>query len=113
MTVHDVQIACAQPLQGSLHAVAHPFCGIVELAAGDAPDFCEDVVGFARVRGRAGVERGAEQGFGGAVVGRGVEGADAEVEGAADDGGGGDGGDGGVVLGVEGCGAADERGEGG
>lgn len=95
-----------ESLQTALDAVPHPLSRIVELAAADAPDFREDVVGGAGVRG-AGGEGGAEERLRGAVVGGGVEGADGEVEGAADDGGAGDGGDVRVVLVVEGCGAAD------
>jgi hypothetical protein len=61
-----------------------------------------------RVSGRDCGESSAEEGFRGAVVGRGIEGADAEVEGAPDDGVGGEGVGVGVVLVIEGCGAADE-----
>ena len=65
------------------------------------------MVGGTRVGRGCGQEGGTEEGLGRPVVGRGVEGADAEIEGASDYLGGGDGVDVGVVLGVEGCGAAD------
>ena len=44
------------------------------------------MVGCGRDRGHELVEGGAEEGFGGAIVRRGVEGGDAEGEGARDDG---------------------------
>lgn len=65
----------------------HPGGRVVELGAADAADFGEEDVGGARVVGaHAGRGEGiAEELFGGAVVGGGVEGADAEGEGALDD----------------------------
>jgi len=62
-------------------------------------------------RGGWGGEGGAEDGFGGAVVGGGVEGGDTGGEGAVDEQSGREGEGVGVVLVVEGCGAEDERGE--
>lgn len=109
MAVYDVQIRGVQTLQAALHGIAHPRGAVIKLGGADAPDLREEEVGRARVRGCDGGcgEGGTEEGFGGSVVGRGVEGSHALVERAGDDLRGGEREGVGVVLIVEGRGAAD------
>lgn len=102
-----------EPLQGALDREAHPFGAVVEFRRSDPANFCDDAVAGARVLPEDGgrVQGLPEELLRGPVVRRGVEGADAKVEGALDDGIRWDQVGRGIVEIVEGRGAADERGE--
>lgn len=107
MAVHHIEVLRLQALQTARDALPHPRGRVVELITRDAADFCEEEVLLARDVGadERRVEGGAEDFFGRAVVGGGVEGADAVLEGLLDEAGGVEFVGVGVVLVVECCGA--------
>jgi len=115
MEVHDIQIVRLQPPERARNAVPYPVSRVIERVPVDAPAFREDeVVGPLEFReDRVGrderrMQCGSEDFFGGAVVGRRVEGADAFLERGADDGGWAEGVGVRVKLVVECCCAEDE-----
>lgn len=86
MAVHDVEVVGVQPLQAALDRVPHPLRRVIEFGAANAAALGYDEVRAARVvlaNGRCG-ESSPKEFFGRAIVWGGVEGADAEVEGARD-----------------------------
>lgn len=96
-----------------LDALPYPGGGVVEGGGGYTADLCgQKVAGTGKVREGGGMGEGRPKNcFSWAVVGRGVEGEDARVEGTLDDGEGGEAFGGGVVLVVEGGGAEDKGGD--
>jgi hypothetical protein len=82
VAVYQVQVVGVQALQTPVHAFAHPGCGVIKFFGLDAPHFREDQV---RVAGKCLAHEGRRQRFAekllrGAIVGGGVEGADAMCE---------------------------------
>nr|POF04119.1 hypothetical protein CFP56_21874 [Quercus suber] len=110
VAVDQVEVRALETVQAARHALAHPGAGVVEGVVADAADLGdeEDVVAGEVGVDEVGVEGGAEDLLGGAVVGGGVESAHAELERLLDEAGGVELVGVGVVLVVEGRGAEDE-----
>ena len=111
MAVDEVEVRRVQTIEGALDAGADARRGVVEVCGSHAARLCDEEEGGAWRGVGDSRESGAEEEFGGAVVGGCVEGVEAEREGAGDDGGGGHGLGVGYVLVVESGGADDERGK--